>query len=149
MRIHASIATLALLLGSFLSSTTPIAAAEVPAMDGTYHYADEDGDVGTWIIRTTCTPGCVAHVTTGPGQGFSAPLINGRFTVTRTVPEGLICPAFTVGDNGSLFDGGMHPVNVKQWWDPLTLAGEVDFLDSTAPCGLKDLRDSFTLTKFG
>jgi hypothetical protein len=118
-------------------------------MDGLYTYADEDGVVATWAIRTTCTPGCVAHVTTAPGHGFDAHLVNGRYTTTRVVPEGASCPAYTVGDNGALFDGGSHPVTVYQWWDPATLTGEVDFLDTPAPCALHDQHDTFTLTRIG
>jgi hypothetical protein len=112
-------------------------------MNGVYHYADEDGDTGTWVIRTACTPNCVAPVTTSPTRGFDAELIDGRYISTRTVAEGAICPA---GEGG---DGGQHPVTFTQWWDPQTLTGEVDFLESSAPCGLKDLRGAFTLTKFG
>lgn len=118
-------------------------------MDGVYTYADEDGVTGTWVIRTTCTPACVAHVTTGPGRGFDAPLVDGRFIVTRTVPGGAECPSYPVGENGAWFDGGAHPVTVTQWWDPRTLTGEVDFLDSPAPCGLGDVHDGFTLTRIG
>ena len=151
MKINAFLAAIALLSGSGLNATAPLAGAEVPAMDGVYTYADEDGVVATWKIRTTCTPGCVAHVTTGPGRGFDAPLVNGRFTVTRTVPEGAICPAYTafVGETPASFDGGEHPVTVNQWWDPRTLTGEVDFLETSAPCGLVDRRDTFTLTRIG
>ena len=116
-------------------------------MDGVFTYADEDGVVATWNITTTCTPGCVAHVTTAPGQGFDAPLVNGRYAATRTVPGGAVCPVEAIGE--TLFDGGAHPVTVYQWWDPRTLTGEVDFLESPAPCGLHDWRDSFTLTKIG
>lgn len=116
-------------------------------MEGVYHYADEDGVTGTWTIGTTCTPGCVAHVSTGPGMGFDAPLVNGRYAVKRVVPEGAVCPAYFVGDVP--FAADSHPVHVYQWWDPVTLAGEVDFLETSAPCGLHDLRDAFTLTKIG
>lgn len=30
----------------------------------------------------------------------------------------------------SLWDAGSHPVNVVQWWDPVTLNGEVHFTPS-------------------
>ncbi|WP_264061478.1 hypothetical protein [Mycobacterium angelicum] len=150
MKISRIMAATAVFAGAGLCATGPVVKAEVPAaMDGVYTYADEDGVTATWIIRTACTPGCIAHVTTGPGRGFDAALVDGRYTVTRTVPEGAVCPSYTVGDNGSWFDGGAHPVTVTQWWDPLTLAGEVDFLDSPAPCGLGDRHDHFTLTKVG
>jgi hypothetical protein len=151
MKFSPFTAAIALLSALALCATPPIARAEVPAMDGVYTYADEDGVVATWSIRTTCTPGCVAHVTTAAGRGFDAPLVNGRYTVTRTVPEGAVCPGHAdfVGETAAWFDGGEHPVKVYQWWDPRTLTGEVDFLESSAPCGLHDLRDTFTLTRIG
>lgn len=150
MRINAFIPTVLLCAAVISGVIAPPASAEVPTMmDGDYAYQDEDGVVATWTIRTTCTPACVAHVTTAPGYGFTAPLVNGRYAVKRTVPEGAVCPPYQLGDNGSSFDGGTHPVHVYQWWDPVTLAGEVDFLETTAPCGLHDLRDTFTLTKIG
>jgi len=147
MRINAFIVAISLMSGLGLSAPPPLARAEVPPMDGVFTYADEDGVVATWIIKTTCTPGCVAHVTTAPGHGFDAPLVDGRYAVTRTVPEGALCPEFLI--EGSSFGGDMHPVTVYQWWNPLTLTGEVDFLESPAPCGLRDWRDTFTLTKVG
>lgn len=149
MNIRMIVTAAFIFAGMGLSVTTLLARAEVPAMDGVYAYADEDGVTGTWIIRTTCTPGCAAHVTTGPGRGFDAPLVDGRYIVTRVVPEGAVCPAYTVGDNGAWFDGGAHEVTATQWWDPRTLTGEVDFLRSPAPCGLGDLHDRFTLTRIG
>jgi hypothetical protein len=151
MKINPFTAAIALLSALALCATPPIARAEVPAMDGVYTYADEDGVVATWSIRTTCTPGCVAHVTTAPGRGFDAPLVNGCYTVTRIVPEGAVCPghADLVGETFAWSDGGEHPVKVHQWWDPRTLTGEVDFLESSAPCGLHDLRDTFTPTRIG
>lgn len=121
-------------------------------MEGVYHYADEDGAVGTWTIKTTCTPDCVAHVMTAQGGGFDAPLVDGRYTNTRTIAEGAVCPAFpeyTLWEHLRMNDGGRHPVTLTQWWDPQTLTGEVDFLESSAPCGLHDLRDTFTLTRIG
>lgn len=144
MRISTVIAATALFAGAATSATLPAAAEPLAAgddtkMNGVYHYADEDGDSGTWTINTTCKQVCVAHVTTGPGQGFNAPFIDGRYTVTRTIPEGAICAN----------DPSMHPVSVNQSWDPLTLTGVAVFLDSTAPCGLTDPHDSFTLTKIG
>ncbi len=147
MKINALTAAIALWSVLGLCATPPIAWAESPTMDGVYHYADEDGAVGTWIIRTTCTPDCVAHVTTAPGRGFDAPLVDGRYTITRTVSEGATCPVYSVGDF-NLYGGSTHPVTFIQWWDPVTLTGEVDFLETSAPCGLPDLRDRFTLTKF-
>lgn len=118
-------------------------------MNGVYTYLDDDGVAATWTITTTCTPACVAHVTTSPGHGFAAPLVNGRHAVTRTVPDGVRCPTYLLGDNGSLWGGGEYPVTVYQWWDPHALAGGVDFLDSPAPCGIADPHDNFTLTKVG
>ncbi|OBK28944.1 hypothetical protein A5634_19240 [Mycobacterium asiaticum] len=126
-----------------------MARADSPAMDGVYTYLDDDGFAATWTVRTTCSPDCVAQVTTTPGHGFAAPLINGRHTVTRTVPDGVTCPEYFLGDNGSTWGGGMHPVTVHQSWDPRTLVGEVDFVDSPAPCGIPDPHDTFTLTKVG
>lgn len=147
--MKAVLATIALSSTAWLGVTAPPARAEAPPADGVYTYADEDGVVATWTIRTACAPHCVAHVTTAPGFGFTAPLVNGRHTVTRVVPEGVTCPAYLLGDNGSLWDGGTHPVTVHQWWDPLSLTGEVDFLESSAPCGIPDPHDTFTLTKIG
>ena len=118
-------------------------------MEGTYRYLDDDGDAGIWSIKTTCTPQCVAHVTTEPGHGFSAPLVNGRHTVTRSIPDGATCPSYYLGDNGSIWDGGTHPVTVHQWWDPRTLSGEAHFVESSAPCGIPDPYDTFTLTRIG
>jgi hypothetical protein len=62
-----------------------------------------------------------------------------------------MCPGYTtiVGETPASVDGGEHPVTVNQWWDPRTLTGEVDFLETSAPCGLHDLRDTFTLTRIG
>lgn len=146
MRMIALLAVLALSSGLGLVTAAPIASAENPVMtDGQYTYADEDGVVAMWSIATTCSPGCVAHVSTGPGQGFDAPLVNGRYAVKRVVPEGAFCPPYVVGE--TLFGSTEHPVHVYQWWNPVTLAGEVDFLETSAPCGLHDLRDSFTLTR--
>ena len=117
-------------------------------MNGTYRYADEDGDFGTWVISTSCTLGCVAHVTTSPGRGFDAALVDGRYTNTRSVPEGVTCTAY--GWEGIGTQTSTHAVTVTQWWDPATLTGEVDFLDTTAPCGVhEDPRDRFTLTRIG
>lgn len=144
MRIHTFIAATALFAGALLwapahrASAEPLASGDDTKMNGVYHYADEDGGAGTWIIRTTCTPGCVAHVSTSMEGGFDAPLVNGRYTVARTVPEGAVCP-----------DSSQHPIDVNQSWDPLTLTGEVDFVNTTAPCGLDDNRDVFTLTRIG
>ncbi|BBX42505.1 hypothetical protein MSIM_39560 [Mycobacterium simiae] len=131
------------LFASWAISSAPSAPAEPRGtvdelkMNGVYHYADEDGDTGTWTIDTTCRQVCVAHVWTAPGQGFNAPLIDGQYTVTRTIPEAAICSN----------DLSQHPVTVRQSWDPLTLTGIAIFLDSSAPCGLNDPHDTFTLTK--
>ena len=56
MKINPFTAAIAPLSALALCATPPIAWAESPTMDGVYHYADEDGAVGTWIIRTMCTP---------------------------------------------------------------------------------------------
>ncbi|MCV7030627.1 hypothetical protein [Mycobacterium sherrisii] len=119
------------------AAAEPLTAVEELKMNGTYRYADEDGDTGTWTIDTTCRQVCVAHVWTGPGQGFNAPLLDGRYIVTRTIPEAAICSN----------DLSQHPVTVQQSWDPLTLNGVAIFLDSSAPCGLNEAHDTFTLTK--
>ena len=142
MRISTFIAATAIFAGAVtlpapLASAEPLASAD-EKMNGVYHYADEDGGAGTWIIRTTCTPACVAHVSTSMEGGFDAPLVNGRYTVARTVPEGAVCP-----------DSSQHPIDVNQSWDPVTLTGEVDFVNTAAPCGLEDNRDIFTLTRIG
>jgi hypothetical protein len=141
----------AMVLASALGvcTTAPPAQAEVPPMDGVYTYADDDGDSGTWAIRTTCTPGCVAQVTTGPGRGFDAPLLNGRFVATRVVPDGVYCPGYHFHEDFYYYYAGSHPVTVTQWWDPVTLTGAVDFLSTSAPCGLSDAHDTFTLTRIG
>ena len=137
MRINAFVAAAAVVGGAGLCMPAPLAgAADDTKMNGVYSYADEDGLTGTWIINTTCTPGCVAHVKTALDSGFDAPLVNGRYTVTRTVPEGAVCP-----------DNSQHPVNINQSWDPVTLIGEVDFFETSAPCGLADRHDDFVLTK--
>lgn len=141
----AAAAAFAAVLG--ISVTPPPARAEAPTTTGVYLYADEDGDTGMWTIRTTCTPDCVAHVTTTSGRGFDAALIDGRYTNTRTIPGGITCPGHTAGDFGRWIPASEHPVTVTQWWDPVTLTGEVDFFNEAAPCGLADRRDSFTLTR--
>ena len=74
--------------------------------------------------------------------------MNGRYAVTRIVPEGVECPWYPIGDYGSWIEASTHTVAVYQWWDPKTLTGEVDFLESGIPC-VHDLNDSFTLTKIG
>jgi hypothetical protein len=137
MRISTFIAATAFFAGA-VSLPAPLASAEDTRMNGVYHYADEDGGTGTWIVHTKCTPGCVAHVSTTLDNGFDAPLVNGRYTIARTIPEGAVCP-----------DSSQHPIDVNQSWDPLTLTGEVDFLNTSAPCGLDDNRDVFTLTRIG
>lgn len=138
-------AALSIVLG--VSAAPAPAHAEAPTPAGVYLYADEDGDTGTWIISTTCTPDCVAHVTTSSGRGFDAALVNGRYTNTRTIPGGVTCPGHTAGDFGRWIPASEHPVTVTQWWDPVTLAGEVDFFNDAAPCGLADRSDRFTLTR--
>ncbi|MGD1110323.1 MAG: hypothetical protein ABR885_08590 [Mycobacterium sp.] len=71
MRINAFIAAAAFLTGGALFAPAPLAAAaDDTKMNGVYSYADEDGLTGTWIINTTCTPGCVAHVKTALDSGF-------------------------------------------------------------------------------
>src|ERR1700709_1292576 len=113
MKINECTAAVALLAGLGFCATTPTAGAEeVPLMNGVYHYADDDGDVGTWTIRTRCTPGCVAHVTTSPGRGFDAPLVDGRYTVTRTVPEGVSCTSYGHGWEGMGTYVSTHAVTV-------------------------------------
>ncbi|MDP7704942.1 hypothetical protein [Mycobacterium sp. TY815] len=128
-------------------ATAPVAHAEGPEMNGVYSYVDEDGDFGTWTVNTTCAPTCVAHVATGPGRGFDAVLVDGVYTVNRSVPAGLSCPDYMLGD--LLWDAGEHPVQVWQWWDPTTLKGEVHFLATTGPCEIGDHHDHFTLTPAG
>ena len=124
-----------------------MATADAPAMNGAYRYTDQNGNVTTWIIRTECTPGCFANVTTSPGHGFTAPLVNGMYTVARTVPDGVTCPLYPVGE--TYLGGGRYPVVVRQFWDARTLAGGVDFLDSPAPCGIPTPHNTFTLVKIG
>lgn len=130
-----------------IGAAPPPTQAEVPTLAGVYLYADEDGDTGTWAIRTTCTPDCVAHVTTSSGRSFDAALVDGRYTNTRTIPGGVVCPGHTAGDFGRWIPASEHLVTVTQWWDPVTLAGEVDFYNDAAPCGLADRTDRFTLTR--
>lgn len=144
---NAVLAVVALASGVLFSPALPVASAEVPKMQGVYAYTESDGVAATWTITTTCAPDCVAHVTTAPGHGFTAPLVNGRHTVTRSVPDGVTCPPYQLGDNGSLWSGGTWPVTVRQWWDPVTLNGGVDFLDSPSPCGIPNPRTSFTLSR--
>jgi len=116
-------------------------------MNGTFVYHDEDGDSGTWVVTTSCTPDCVAHVTTAAGGTFDAALVDGRYTSTRTIPDAVTCPGYTAGDFGRWIPSSTHPITVTQWWDPQTLSGEVDFFDHTGPCGLADHSDRFTLTR--
>jgi hypothetical protein len=149
MTTHSILAAVALSCGACLGAAGTPAGAEVPVAEGVYAYTEAQGVGAIWTIRTTCTPGCVAYVTTDPGLGFAAPLTNGRYSVTRVVPTGVTCPAIRIGDNGALFDGGTYPVTVRQSWDPLTLAGEVRFLDSPSPCGIPNPRDRFVLSKVG
>ncbi|MDP7704107.1 MULTISPECIES: hypothetical protein [unclassified Mycobacterium] len=148
MRFNIFPASIALLFGLGLGAA-PQAAAENPTMNGVYHYADEDGDSGTWTITTTCSPACVAHVTTGSGRSFDARLENGRYVSNRIIMDGLECPSYFIGE--LVLGGRSHPVNVTQWWDPATLTGEVDFAhpSSVAPCTLDDHHDRFTLTPIG
>ncbi|MHA7649733.1 hypothetical protein ACX9NE_08235 [Mycobacterium sp. ML4] len=134
-------------LGLGLGAPAPPAGAESVTMDGVYHYVDEDGDTGTWTIRTTCSPHCVAHVTTASGRSFQAHLENGRFTNSRLVPDGLECPTYWAND--MTLGGGTHPIVVTQWWDPVTLTGEVDFSHTAPPCSVDDRHDSFSLTRIG
>jgi hypothetical protein len=102
MRINTFIAATALFAGAVaLPAPLASAAADDAKMNGVYHYADEDGGHGTWIVHTTCTPGCVAHVSTSMDSGFDAPLVNGRYTVNRSIPEGAICP-----------DNSQHPIDL-------------------------------------
>jgi hypothetical protein len=142
---------IALVTGLGLLATAPPTRAETPpTMDGVYFYADEDGDTATWVIRTTCTPGCIAHVTTSPGRGFDAPLVAGRYTNTRTIPDGALCEGHLDGSHIEMLHwipATTHPVTVTQWWDPSTLTGEVEFFNNSAPCGVGDEHDRFTLTR--
>lgn len=147
MKIRALNVAVLLLFGFGLPVATPTAHAEAPSMNGVYLYLDEDGDVGRWTITTSCTPDCVAHVTTSPGRGFDAPLVDGRYISTRTIHDGATCPGFHYGDYGAYMEASTHPVTVQQWWDPVTLHGEVDYVDSTAWCGLAEAGEPFTLTK--
>lgn len=149
MRSNSPLALVALVSAALLSTAAPLAGAEVPATEGVYTYLDDDGVTATWTIRTTCTPQCVALVTTSPGHGFAAPLVNGVHAVTRSVPDGVTCPSYSLGDNGSSWGGGAYPVTVRQWWNPNTLIGGVDFIDSPSPCGIPDPHDTFTLTRIG
>lgn len=155
MRMKASAAAVVLLFGVGLGAAAPQAKTEPPAMDGVYLYADDDGGKGTWTISTTCSPSCVAHVTTAKGGSFDAPLIDGQYVNSRTIPDGLNCPLYVMGD--FLFDGGYHPVSIVQWWDPVTLHGEVHFtpyskvdIPHVPPnCYIVDHHQLFTLTKVG
>lgn len=149
VRTTGPIAAVALSCAVLFVAAAPPARADLPATEGVYTYLDEDGVSATWTIRTTCTSSCAAQVTTAPGHGFTAPLVNGRPTVTRTVPDGLTCPTYLLGENGSTWGGGQYPVTVRQSWDPHTLAGEADFLNTPAPCGIFDPHDTFTLTRIG
>lgn len=149
MRIGTLLAAIALGYGLWFGTAMPQASADSAGMNGVYNYRDDNGVTATWTITTTCSPGCVAHVTTGPGRGFAAPFVDGRPTVTRTVPDGVTCPTYTLGYNGSVWGGGQFPVTVVQSWDPGTLAGEADFVDTPAPCGIINTSQRFSLTKIG
>lgn len=145
MNIKAIGAAIALFSGLGICAATP-AKADITT-NGVFLYQDEDGDTGTWTISTTCSPDCVAHVTTSPGRGFDAALIDGRYTNTRSIPDAVTCPGHTAGDFGRWIPSSSHAINVTQWWDPQTLAGEVDFHDHDGPCALGDRSDHFTLTR--
>ncbi|OBJ51704.1 hypothetical protein [Mycobacterium sp. 1423905.2] len=146
MKPYALFTIFALYCAAFLAAA-PLASAEVRPADGVFTYTDDNGVQATWTIRTTCAPQCVAQVTTGPGQSFSAPLVNGRHTVTRTVPQGVKCPLYAFAD--SLWGGGTYPATIDQSWSPQTLTGDVNYLQSSAPCSIADLHDSFTLSRIG
>jgi len=155
MRIKVLVAAIGLLLGVAPGVVAPQARAESPMMDGVYLYADADGGTGTWTVNTTCSPDCIAHVTTALGRSFDAPFIDGRYVNSRTIPDGLDCPLYQMAD--SLWDPGSHPVSVVQWWDPITLkgevhftpAGQVDFPHSPPSCYIVEHHQLFTLTKAG
>lgn len=148
MKISTFAAAFALTAGFACNATAP-ARAEGTMPDGLYLYHDEDGDTGKWTIRTTCTPDCVAHVTTTSGRGFDAPLVDGRYTNTREIHDGVVCPGYTAGDYGRWIPASEHPVTVFQWWDAQTLAGEVDYIEHNAPCNISDRIERFTLHKIG
>lgn len=150
MRIRTLIMSMTMLFDVVLAGT-PSANADMPAMNGTYRYTDDKGNVGTWIIKTTCSSGCRADVTTSPGHGFTASLVDGVYTVNRTVPNGVTCPnSFTFfGETGISVDGGSYSVSVRQWWDASTLAGGTDYLDSAAPCAIFPSHDTFVLKPIG
>lgn len=143
MRVKSALAVIAI-LGSGWSEAMPSALAEVPVMNGMYRYTDENGNAGIWTIANACTTGCLAYVATSPGHGFTAALLDGVYVTTRVVPDGVRCPLYFVGDTA--FGGGTYSVVVHQWWNPRTLAGAVDYLDTAAPCGVENLHDTFTLT---
>lgn len=145
MRANLLVAAAALACFAFATASVPPARADSQAMGGVYTYRQADGSSGSWTIDTACTPNCVAYVTTSHGHGFAAPIVHGRASVTRTVPDGVTCPLYPFAE--SLWGGGSYPVTVNQSWDPHTLAGEVDFVDTPAPCGIAAPHQTFTLTK--
>jgi hypothetical protein len=146
MLITKILVSAAITVGCFVGGAAP-ANAHAPSTDGAYRYLEGDGSAGTWIIRTACTPRCAAYVTTSPSYGFTAPLTNGKYTVTRTVPDGVTCPPYYVGDTP--LGSSTYSVVVHQWWDPGTRTGGVDYLQSPAPCGIPIAHDTFTLTRIG
>lgn len=143
MRTRNVVTAIALLFGTWFMAV-PTATAEATVMNGTYRYTDENGNAGTWTIANACTAGCLAYVTTSPGHGFTAKLLDGVYVTTREVPDGLRCPLYFVGD--TVLGGGTYSVVVHQWWNPRTLTGAVDYLDTPAPCGVSNLHDTFSLT---
>ncbi|QLL06166.1 hypothetical protein [Mycobacterium vicinigordonae] len=147
MKLDLRVAGISILCLALCGMQAPLARADGPIMEGVYAYQEEDGSAATWTINTTCAPDCVANVTTSPGHGFAAPVINGRPTVTRVVPDGVSCPTYQLGVD--ILGGGDWPVTVRQSWDPRRLVGQVDFLNTPAPCGIADPHQSFTLTKIG
>ncbi|MHA7649110.1 hypothetical protein ACX9NE_04950 [Mycobacterium sp. ML4] len=147
MKIPALAAAIAV-FGLGICAVAPSAWAEDDhVMNGVYSYRDDDGGLGTWTVRTSCNPNCVAHVTTASGRTFEASLVNGRYVNVRTIPDGIDCPLIQIGD--TLADPGNQAVEVRQWWDPVTLIGEVEFNYDSSPCHVGDYHDRFTLTEIG
>jgi hypothetical protein len=140
-----------LTLGVWLTVPTlgiaPVARAEMPI--GNYEVRITGRyDFHTWVwVISSCSGGCVhVYAIARPvAKGFDyegdAPLVNGRYTLTVDVPDGLRC--------GDVYYGPTVPTHDTYSWDATTLAGSLDSSFATgcdgAPAGTNTY--PFTLSR--